>query len=138
MPACKAMRTLNLAMRSNGRIAAAGGTLLFCLVSLLGGCTDPEAAPATAWRQQRARDTVGLLVEREQDGPRRIQNTLDIVAETEQLHNQHLHDTADCLQERWAFEVQRWQDTAEYQRRLNRELQGNWPSAEWAIREMFY
>ena len=110
-------------------MAAAVGALLCCFVALVGGCTDPEAAPATAWRQQRARHTIDLLVEREQDGPRRMRNTLDLAAEAEQLHNQHLHDTADYLKERWAFEIQRWQNTAEYQRRINRELQGNWPSA---------
>ena len=108
-------------------------------VILWGGCNDPEAARATAVRQEKVRRTFGLFAARETDSPRRMDTTLGFARQLEQRHAERCIQNGRRLREWAQHDIERWEaNQPVYRERTAEELAGDTAGILWAFRTMFY
>lgn len=111
--------------------------LLAGSAALIGGCNDPVSSRAAAVRLQRIREHFDRFEVHEAEGGRRVRESIELAERLERWHAEHLRLSCDRVAKWWQHDVDRWANRAEYQRRIERQLEGDWPKAEWAAHKMF-
>ena len=105
--------------------------------TLIGGCSHPVSNQGAAVRLQRIREHFDRFELREAQGDRRVRESIELAERLERWHAEHLRLSCDRVAKWWQHDVDRWANRAEYQRRIGRQLEGDWPKAEWAAHKMF-